>query len=251
MGGGGGACPASGSGNIAAGVNLPPGGTATFTVTGTVSAAAVGTLSNTATIATPAGVTDPNPANNSATDTDTLVPTADLAIAKTDGTATAVPGTPVTYTIVASNAGPSNASGATVADVLPAVLTGASWTCVGVGGGACPASGVGNINAAVSLPVGAAVTFTLTATLSAAATGTLVEHRDDRRARRCHRSESRQQFRDRRGRDHSDGRSFDHQDGWRDLGDAGRPASPTRSLHRTPDRARSPERRSPTPCRPR
>ena len=29
--------------------------------------------------------TDPNPANNSATDTDTIIPTADLSITKTDG----------------------------------------------------------------------------------------------------------------------------------------------------------------------
>ena len=36
-------------------------------------------------VAPPAGVTDPDPANNSATDTDTLTPQADLTITKTDG----------------------------------------------------------------------------------------------------------------------------------------------------------------------
>ena len=36
-------------------------------------------------IALPGGTTDPTPANNSATDTDTLTPTADLSITKTDG----------------------------------------------------------------------------------------------------------------------------------------------------------------------
>ena len=54
-------------------VNLPVGASVTFTVTATISAAATGTLSNTATITPPGGVTDPNPGNNSATDTDTLV----------------------------------------------------------------------------------------------------------------------------------------------------------------------------------
>ena len=43
------------------------------------------------------------------------------AITKTDGVTTATPGGSVTYTITASNAGPSNATGATVADTFPAV----------------------------------------------------------------------------------------------------------------------------------
>ena len=49
---------------------MPVGSTVTYTVTGTVSASATGTLVNTATVATPAGVTDPTPSNNTATDTD-------------------------------------------------------------------------------------------------------------------------------------------------------------------------------------
>ena len=101
-------------------------------------------------------------------------PTADLAITKTDGVATVTPGAGITYTIVASNAGPSNAIGATVTDTLPAAILGATWTCAGAGGGTCPASGSGNINASVNLPAGASVTFTLSGTVSAAATGTLV-----------------------------------------------------------------------------
>ena len=92
VGAGGGTCPATGSGNINATVNLPVGGTVTFTVTATLSAAATGTLVNTATVTAPAGVTDPNPGNNSATDTDTITPQADLSITKTDGVTTVVPG---------------------------------------------------------------------------------------------------------------------------------------------------------------
>ena len=107
-------------------------------------------------------------------DTDTRAASADLSITKTDSSTTAVPGNPVTYTIVASNAGPSVATGATVTDTLPGVLGGATWTCVGAGGGTCTASGSGNIADTVTLPVGATVTYTLTATLSVAATGTLV-----------------------------------------------------------------------------
>jgi hypothetical protein len=64
-------CPSSGSNNIDVSVSLDVGTTVTFTVTGTVTATS-GTLENTAFIATPSGVTDPTPGNNSAVDTKSL-----------------------------------------------------------------------------------------------------------------------------------------------------------------------------------
>src|SRR6185295_18065037 len=153
---GGGTCTAAGSGNINDTVNLPAGGSVTYTATCTIAASATGTLSNTATVSS--SVTDPNPANNSATDTDTLTPQADLAVTKTDGVTTAVPGGSVTYTITASNPGPSDAPGTTVADTFPVILT-ANWNCIGAGGGTCTASGIGDINdITVNLPVGGSVT---------------------------------------------------------------------------------------------
>jgi len=172
VGAGGGTCTASGSGNINNTVNLPAGGSVTYTASCTISAAATGSLSNTATVAAPAGVTDPTPGNNSATDSDTLGASADLSITNTDGVTTATAGGSVTYTITASNAGPSNATGATVADTFPASLT-CTWTCVGAGGGTCTASGSGNINNTVNLPAGGSVTYTASCTISASATGTL------------------------------------------------------------------------------
>jgi uncharacterized repeat protein (TIGR01451 family) len=171
---GGASCPASGSGNISASVDLPVGGAATFTMTGTVSASATGNLVNTATITAPGTVTDPTPVNNSATDTDALAPTADLSITKTDGVASKVPGTSVTYTIVATNLGPSSVSAATVTDSMPAALSAVTWTCAGTGGGTCPVGGSGNINSSVGLPVGASVTFTVAGSIPSSATGTLV-----------------------------------------------------------------------------
>jgi uncharacterized repeat protein (TIGR01451 family) len=174
VGAGGGTCTASGSGNISDTVNLPVGGSVTYTASAVISPAATGTISNTATITTPSGVGDPNTANNSATDTDTLSPQSDLAITKTDGVTTVNQGGSTTYTVTASNAGPSNASGATVADALPVEITAATWTCVGAGGGTCTASGSGNINDTVNLPSGASVTYTISATISGSATGTLV-----------------------------------------------------------------------------
>jgi len=63
---------ASGSGNIHDTVTMPGGSVITYIATGTISSSATGTLSDTGTVTAPSGVTDPNLANNSATDTDTL-----------------------------------------------------------------------------------------------------------------------------------------------------------------------------------
>ncbi|WP_176887019.1 IPTL-CTERM sorting domain-containing protein [Acidovorax sp. JMULE5] len=173
VGAGGGTCTASGSGSINDTVNLPAGASVTYTLSAVVSASASGTLGNTATVTAAGGIVDPTPGNNSATDSDSITPRADLSITKTDGVTTVNPGGGVTYTITASNAGPSDAPGTVVADVLPAALTSATWTCVGAGGGTCTASGSGSINDTVNLPAGATVTYTLSAVVSASASGTL------------------------------------------------------------------------------
>jgi hypothetical protein len=98
-------CPASGSGDLAATVDLLSGGTATFTVTATASGSRHH-LEHRDDHA-PVGVNDPA-GNNSATDGNTVItPTADLSITKTDGVTSVNQGGTLTYTIVASNAGPS------------------------------------------------------------------------------------------------------------------------------------------------
>ena len=63
--------PLLGSGNINNKITLAPGATATFTIVATVSDSAVGTLKNTATATF---LTDPNSVNNTASDTDIVVP---------------------------------------------------------------------------------------------------------------------------------------------------------------------------------
>ena len=62
------------------------------------------------------------PANNTATSSVTLTPSADLQITK-EGPANAVAGTNVVYTITVTNAGPSDATGVTLADPTPPGLT--------------------------------------------------------------------------------------------------------------------------------
>jgi len=51
---------------------MPSGSKITYKAHGTISGSATGTISDTATVTAPSGVADPNLANNSATDTDTL-----------------------------------------------------------------------------------------------------------------------------------------------------------------------------------
>src|SRR5205807_812884 len=93
----------SGSGNINNTVTMPPGSSITYKATGKISAAATGTLSDTASVTAPSGISDPDLANNSATDTDNITIKADLKITVTDGKTSAIPGAKSTYTIVVTN----------------------------------------------------------------------------------------------------------------------------------------------------
>jgi uncharacterized repeat protein (TIGR01451 family) len=160
------------------GLSLATGQSVTMTLTGTIDPAATGSLTNSVTVVPPDGVTDPNPGDNTDTDTDTLTPQADLAIIKTDGVTSVVPGGSTTYTIVVSNAaGPSAVTGARVFDSLSAGATSGTWAFdSATGGGAVtgPSGGSGGLAATVDLPVGATITFTFTVDVSPSAAGTLV-----------------------------------------------------------------------------
>ena len=159
---------ASGSGNINDTVTMPVGSTITYLVTGTISPNATGSLSNTATVTPPAGVTDPNTGNNSATDTDTLTPQNDVSVTKTDGVTTVVPGQSTTYTITVHNGGPSTATNVIVSDPLPAGVTSFVWS----GNGHTNVSGPLSDTIASLLP-GGSVTYTVTAQIDASATGSV------------------------------------------------------------------------------
>ncbi len=167
-------CPAvGGAGAIAATVaTFPSGGVLTYALTGTVSPTATGTVALPASVAAPSGVTDPTPANNTATDTDPLTPTADLTITKASAPAQYVAGSPLTYTIVVTNAGPSDVTGASVADTVPAPLSAFAWTCTSPSG-TC-GTGTGTVAATVTLANGQAATITLTGTVPSGTTGAIV-----------------------------------------------------------------------------
>ncbi|MBL7163488.1 MAG: DUF11 domain-containing protein [Anaerolineales bacterium] len=157
-------------------VDLPNGSSITYTVTANISSGASGNLVNTVSVAPPAGTSDPTPGNDSATDTDTANPQADLSVTKDDGVTEYTPGGTVMYTIVVSNNGSSDAAGAQVSDSKPAQVSSWTWTC-NHAGGASGCDGVTNSTAdfsdTVDLPNGSSITYTVTANISSGASGNL------------------------------------------------------------------------------
>ena len=103
-------------------------------------------------------MTDPNPANNSATDTDTLAAAADLAITKSGAPDPVSAGQNLTYTIVVTNSGPSAAASVILSDSLPAAARSFRW----------PRPAGGSVDAAVG--AGGTISCTL-ASLAAAGSG--------------------------------------------------------------------------------
>jgi len=169
--------PNTPAGNITDSIDLPVGKKVTYSIVSTISASAVGNLVTTATITNPGPTPDPNMANNSATDTD-APPSADLSVSKTDGISVWTPGGSTTYTVVATNNGPLNVTGAVFNDNIPAQVTSWSWTCTPDSGAACGAGSGGavttNIADTVNIPAGKKVTYTIAASLGTAVPGNLV-----------------------------------------------------------------------------
>jgi len=107
--------------------------------------------------------------NNAGVSTPLAGPMADLSITKDDGQTSAAPLQSITYTIVASNAGPAAVTGATVTDTPPSGLTGVTWTCVASAGSNCgAASGNTLINDTVNLLAGGNVTYMMSGTVAIA-----------------------------------------------------------------------------------
>ena len=155
---------------------LPALTSTTFTLVVSVSAAAAGSIDNTATVT--ASTADPNAANNTSTATLGLDPGAtDLSIAKTANSDRFGFGGEVTYTLVVTNNGPAVAFGTTVTDVLPAGTTlqsasSTQGTCTGTATVVCS---VGTLDPAATATITLVVrlpreqtTITNTATVTAA-----------------------------------------------------------------------------------
>src|SRR5437773_1367663 len=167
---------ATGTGNINDTVTMPAGSVITYKATGKVSSAATGTLSNSATVTASSDVPDPNTANNTATDSDTITFRADLRVTVNDGKTATVAGAKNTYTIVVTNGGPSNVCGAVINESFPSTFIGATYTATQSGGASgFSASGSGDIQDNVAMPAGSKITYHATGTISASATGSIAD----------------------------------------------------------------------------
>jgi uncharacterized repeat protein (TIGR01451 family) len=147
-------------------------GTATsFTITAAVPSSAVpGTVTNTAQVQ--ANEPDPNVGNDTDHEETNVVRRTDLAIDKRDDGSDAMAGTNYTYTLEVTNGGPSDSSGATVTDALPA-----GWHFVASSNASCSGDGADpeTVTCTVGpLVSGAATSFTITAAVpSSAVPGTV------------------------------------------------------------------------------
>src|SRR6185437_7538047 len=124
---------------------------------------------------------DPDPTNNSSTDTATVKAVADLSIVKTH-TGTAVAGENLGYTLTVANAGPTQDPGSvTVTDTLPNGETyvsakGTGWSCTDAApkvtctwGAAYPVGKTTTVTLVVALGAAAVPTVTNTASVSGTA----------------------------------------------------------------------------------
>ena len=122
-----------------------------------------------------------DPANDPSTSTcgaevESVVNPVALSVSKTVSPNPYVPGSPLTYTITVSNAGPGTATGTAVSDPLPAALAGGgfTWTCAAAPGSTCgAAAGTGSVTDAPTIASGGSVVYTVTGTVPSAASGTI------------------------------------------------------------------------------
>ncbi len=86
----------------------------------------------------------------------------------TDGKSSVTWGSANSYTLTITNHGPSDATNVGIADVRPATLTAATWTCTASGGATCgSAMGSGNIaTTGNNIPVNGTLTYTINATVT-------------------------------------------------------------------------------------
>jgi uncharacterized repeat protein (TIGR01451 family) len=112
------------------GLTLQPSQSVMLVLSGTINPGATGTLVNTVTVAPAGGVDDPTPndSDDSATDSTTLTPQADLSISKSDNNLSVNPGEADAYTIRVTNLGPSTIGSIQIADPLPNPFIPASFT---------------------------------------------------------------------------------------------------------------------------
>lgn len=156
------------SGNLAsAALTLVPGGTATYTVSGTV--LAVGSVANTATVtSTTDGCSNQCGGGTAGTGPLTAKGNPFFTLTKTADSNAYVIGQPITYTITVVNTGPG-AGTASLTDQVNNTVAVTAVTCSGTAGATCQRTlgAGGSISGVVSVPPAAVVTYTITGTVIA------------------------------------------------------------------------------------
>ena len=128
---------------------------------------ATGSITNTATVS--GDQPDPNLSNNTSTVTTPIVQSVDLALVKTASPNPVQPGQQLTYTLTATNNGPSNATGVSIVDTLPA---GTYYYSASGQSSATIVNQTLTLNAG-NLAVGASSTINVVVVVRSTATGTI------------------------------------------------------------------------------
>ena len=160
-----------GAGSINDVVNLLPGSSITYTMTGTIVSHATGSITNTARAS---AVEDTRLDNNVATAVVDLDPHADLSITKTDGVVFVEIGQATTYTVTVKNDGPSDVVGATVQDILPDAFLNPTYTSSTTGTvSGNTVNGQGDIIDTINIAAGSTLTYLISGTVGFDVSGTL------------------------------------------------------------------------------
>ena len=156
-------------------INVPVAGKVTYSQTVYIPSNITTNLTNVASASNPAGISDPNVANSTATDTNSAAPKADLVLIGNVSSTTYHPGDQITYVFTVTNNGPSDVVGATFGGSvsMPNIT---SWVlnCSPNAGTTCTATQSGTSSTysdTISIPAGYSLAYTLIVTTSLSASG--------------------------------------------------------------------------------
>ena len=160
-----------GSGDLTEYLDLPAGSSVTYSLDCDVDLGATGVVTNTASVE--GSLFDPEPDNDTDTDETAITPAADVGVSKAAGGLPTSAGGTITYTVVASNAGPNDDPFVELSDVLPPELT-CTFASVAAGGASGNTTvGSGDLSELLALPVGGSVTYTFDCSIDPLAVGVL------------------------------------------------------------------------------